>query len=741
MMRPLRYAVLVCVVHSSGAAAYEVATHEKLSNVAARSSVLADPAVLERVGFARDMSVSDRFLVMNGQRASIAEVIQLGARLEDEGNRPVNHFFNPLSGSGLAIGGGEASPDWALGVIEQEFSYANAKQYFYNALTGTSRVTRDDGWLRTFRAIGHVIHHLQDMAQPQHARNDMHCNDWKCLGLAVVTKVSDFYHPSRYERWAKDFPPDEALMSGYPATYVAGQGAVFTQPREFWMTTAGNGTTGMGIAEYTNRGFLSTGTLGDPNFPSPQPGFASYERATDVCAQAVAAGRPDCGGTAITETDYMSFFSNEVVDTLRSSTRRNSRAVSRSVFDEDLERQGREPIYALNRFNFDAAYEFLLPRAVGYSAGLINFFFRGKLDISLPDEGIYAAVDHLTTAGSTLDTGGFNKIKLKLRNLTPGGTDSSGNLLTEVMPAGVGSLVAVVKFHRNTCYRPDLSGEYGSLAADGTPLVDWAQCRSNEESIVVSDPVPTPAGINEAPQPLAFHFPNRVPINATDVFLQVVYRGPLGEEADAVVVTTKDISEPSYIYSLPESYDQFTRAAYPSFEPGDYGWEEWCAQGGMTLAQCNDDYGNRRKWRFTPNGNYDPANYSGESRPISEEAPFDPVLSASAHVGKYGRVAVLTDVERPAGSPYPNVTGPYYLYLRLSESGITNPETFNWNWGGFRVTENQLDPATGTLTPSVTYQQARGVFLYSGDHAHFLEGNASNVPPLEPIPTTINFPD
>ena len=39
------------------------------------------------------------------------------------------------------------------------------------------------------------------------------------------------------------------------------------------------------------------------------------------------------------------------------------------------------PQLAAGLFIFDAAHKFLLPRAVGYSAGLINYFFRGNIDL------------------------------------------------------------------------------------------------------------------------------------------------------------------------------------------------------------------------------------------------------------------------------------------------------------------------------------------------------------------------
>ena len=57
------------------------------------------------------------------------------------------------------------------------------------------------------------------------------------------------------------------------------------------------------------------------------------------------------------------------------------------------------PRYTLHRVNYDAMANLLLPRAVAYSAGLINFFFRGQIDIALPDEGVDALTDHAGDEG------------------------------------------------------------------------------------------------------------------------------------------------------------------------------------------------------------------------------------------------------------------------------------------------------------------------------------------------------
>ena len=73
----------------------------------------------------------------------------------------------------------------------------------------------------------------------------------------------------------------------------------------------------------------------------------------------------------------------------------NTRASSYSIFDQNL-RTGTlvtvadsvnnsnwvtNRVFALNRYNFVEGYKFLLNRAVAYSAGMINYFFRGEMDL------------------------------------------------------------------------------------------------------------------------------------------------------------------------------------------------------------------------------------------------------------------------------------------------------------------------------------------------------------------------
>src|SRR5207244_1006631 len=113
--------------------------------------------------------------------------------------------------------------------------------------------------------LGDVVHLIQDMAQPQHVRNDEH--------LDHIPFTSIPFNPSVYERFIEcavnpNFPFCFALNVLDPITrghlvQSIGQAVqttynvlpVFSRPEDFF----GNGL-GFGLAEFTNRSFVSSGT-------------------------------------------------------------------------------------------------------------------------------------------------------------------------------------------------------------------------------------------------------------------------------------------------------------------------------------------------------------------------------------------------------------------------------------------------------------------------------------------------
>lgn len=742
---------------ASGSNGYELETHAAISEAAASSSDLRLPTMLARLGL-RPLPLGDprqTFISSEGSALSILALMQFGARWEDElaPAQALRHFYDPFLDRALDVGGNSSaltvkSPDWALedgeSYLAQTNSYRDARNYFFDALTGPTELARRKSFGLLFQSLGQVIHHLQDMAQPQHVRNDPHCDSPICQKIDPR-----FYSPSHYEKYTDlDSATDRArqirvnlpfLEAGsspvYPGVNVAS--TPFRNPRHFWRTTSPGAPleTGKGIAEYTNRNFFSAGTIGSV-YPLPlAPTFRDwYEPAEIVDVQQLLPGT--------TLRGHMRFFPRPVTDAVDGTSTTNTRAMADALVDGDLaevystRENGGTLIFALNRFTFDAAHRYLIPRAVAYSSGLINYFLRGRFDVRQPDEGAYAIVDHAVT---NQRNSGFSKLKLQLKNITAGGTDDSGNELIERIPENsTGSLVAIVKFHRNNCYQANLSGEYGS------PGVDWRVCRSPAEEIVVSKPTTVPSGINDALQPMMFDFSESVvPINATDVFLQVVYRGPLGEESDALIVMTKDISEPTYNYVFNTS-DQFLYCGYGVISseppcPQIYTFEQsFCQQANpeLTIDQCRARHGRTAKVRGNPVGRplpgYDPANpavAAGETiYDMTREVPFDPLFALPTPVGTLTRVAVLTDL------------APQAPYVVVNEIGVGAMAIgFNWWEGQGSPTVNQLDQSTDTMIKSRSYVSARGVFVdstpysWNPDLNDAILLNAGNAPDIRPL--------
>ena len=398
-MKKCFFAVLLLTT-SFAVSAYEPITHQELSREALTKSVLANPNFLATLGL-QPKALNDNgynlFPTSEGGKQSILEVIKFGADWEDgrgEKIQSTRHFFNPLNGEALSAGpyilptfpyyisriSGIRSPDWALEDVTydagnlglpQRFSYRFGRQYFYDALTLSAKADRDNKWGLTFQTLGHVIHHIQDMAQPQHTRNDFHCDNLYCEGTGLLGGVK----PS-FEKWTLN-NENTRQYSGYEPVYTKEATNGFKKPRDFWIGG------GKGVAEFSNRNFFTAGTnVGVAGFPSPQVTTGSAQKidVAIICDDAVQSGRIACPANL---RGNMTFFATNVSDNLRTNqSGSNPRATSRSIFDVDLKKRflGLEA-YSVNRFTYDATNDFTLKRAVGYSAGMINYFFRGEIDM------------------------------------------------------------------------------------------------------------------------------------------------------------------------------------------------------------------------------------------------------------------------------------------------------------------------------------------------------------------------
>jgi|JI10StandDraft_1071094.scaffolds.fasta_scaffold17548_2 hypothetical protein len=523
-----------------------------------------------------------------GGSLTIAQMIRYGACYEDEEEpyqRSISHFYNPQDqGAGSPLG--PNSLDWMLKRNpgsnlksgDNHFTWMDARDSFYKALTAHNPALfayqdaeqRRIHWGKTFQALGHIVHHLQDMGSPQHVRADYHCNSIKdCDRGPIIGSL--LYRPSGYEM---HFERQVAFVRGLASTATTPM--MFGLPREFWNVNTDDslGTINLsapaaptdGIAAYTSSNFTSAAkdfyvskppfgpvTYHSPAavpFPKPSGLWSQPVKIADLyppeqaaVAQSIVNGL--CDGDA--EKCKMYFMGTTVDSTARTS--------SQSVFSQKLLRPTTAygvdgpGVFQQNYWTYNYAVRKLVPKAVEYSAGLINYFFRGEFSIRPPEEGLYGLLDGGDTNSNCKDACGFRKIRARVTNTT-----APINGAVQDMTAG--TLTAVVKFSRNSCYQPDWSGDLGELGTISYAQQSGCYLGGGTEpvdEVVVSQPIEVNQLAVGSEQAFTFDFSaNVIPVNSWNVQLQVVFRGTLGAEPNAVAVSTVRASAPTVLRYINE---------------------------------------------------------------------------------------------------------------------------------------------------------------------------------------------
>jgi hypothetical protein len=219
-----------------------------------------------------------------------------------------------------------------------------------------------------------------------------------------------------------------------------------------------------------------------------------------------------------------------------------------SLINSEAETSGTNPqikaVWLDNNVHDSYAHQ-LLPRAVGYSAGLLNYFFRGTLTISAPDRCLYALTDGSLTPYIDKNNNyqqQFTTIKAKIQNTTVIRDLVSNVTTTELMQSG--KLIAIAKYKLRTDYLSDMSNDFPRPEKEG--VEDNYSYSVSEEKQLSSAEI---EAINNEPTEISFIFTSQpIPAGIVDLSLQVVFQGTLGNEADkAIAVGFKDLSEPTHI--------------------------------------------------------------------------------------------------------------------------------------------------------------------------------------------------
>ena len=488
--------VLVQICSAFHAIAYDnKLTHRYINEMAVKDNVKINNHLKTVLG------MNDGIDTIIGKK-TILEWISDGGEKEDEPNeRCLAHFHDPLMQDWDRAGLFEnysSMIHWAQmpKVSSNQYSWESAKEYYYQALT----TGLEEYYAKTFCALGQVMHLVSDAAVPAHVRNDAHVK--KDIFEITIWNDSD-----EYETWIENNPKkvssieynwfsvdNNIFNNAVPNSSAPSPISALWDQNEYIGTDIPDGANNIiGLAEYTNANFWTEDTFGEYDYPHPNLNDTNYDENVWLNPEPI-----DAEDGEIDNRIYFSKTNGDPVEHFMAAGywyyqlymwNKPEVMHSAAILDETC---------------FEDYAEKLIPRAIGYSTALLNYFFRGSMDvreISIQGDGYWI---------SGLD------FEVKNTTVMPDGST--------VEPFGAGDF--------SLAYRYTIPGET-------EPVFGLAS------NIYTVDDLYDP--INDDFTPVSVYFPDEgyIPPEAINVSFTLVFKGRLGNEDNAVVA--KVFEKPSWI--------------------------------------------------------------------------------------------------------------------------------------------------------------------------------------------------
>src|SRR3989338_8498507 len=366
--------LLLILLSSSVCFALEKTTHEKLNEFIATNSLNGfslDVYLRNQLGFAN--GIKEEFKLTETKK--VWEWIKLGGSSEDEPfyTRSFNHFHNPLLSWDQAGFGGtfKSAILWAQdqgsfgSLFGGNYSWKAVRDYYYLGLTSSTKTEREKNLADTFRGLGQLMHLVEDMSVPAHTRNDAHVIGYHYEKAVEKIRTSgDETMKKIYNDAVANpitFDPSILVLASNPLAPIPIAKIFDTDKYDesTAVSTLPSGTT-FGLAEYTNANFFSEETI-----------FKGFSHPAKENTNAV-----------LTEQQAKDGKLDKIWYIYKNGDTSGKRLAAYSYFWIN---SGFIPktewLYNLDDNVYSDYASLLLPRAVGYSAGLINYFFRGKIDL------------------------------------------------------------------------------------------------------------------------------------------------------------------------------------------------------------------------------------------------------------------------------------------------------------------------------------------------------------------------
>jgi hypothetical protein len=258
-----------------------------------------------------------------------------------------------------------------------------ARIFFYQALTSGENALREEKLAQTFYTLGYVMHLLQDAAVPAHTRNDFSQGHSQAVGCPeggcekFTSWIGNPFEAYVRDNWRKIEQSIPIINKPYTGKLTLTNFWDTTDTNQEGMTLQNFDGQDLGLAEYSNLNFVSHATIFKNPANDAVHGFKYPSR------------------DSIADKNYP----DQVNEKLYYNIKAKDGNIDTGVYVKKEAGEGHEidnflsmryAMYGSETPRWDLKFKLddvcfkeyathLVPRAVGYSSGLLDYFFRGRI--------------------------------------------------------------------------------------------------------------------------------------------------------------------------------------------------------------------------------------------------------------------------------------------------------------------------------------------------------------------------
>jgi hypothetical protein len=381
--------------------------------------------------------------------------------------RGFNHFYDPVhyNANHQHIGLTDGFDWWAYPSFRwvtedltqfgnQSFPWSLVRAYELSALTNSSQAVRQQKLEWTMFYLGHVIHLNQDLTVPAHVRNDNHGLTTQNGPFETLIMWTENYGRKTYstQEVTKAFPLQKQHQGWSWWQNTAG----FQKLEDFWnrdfltvpdpsaalnADASTNNPTPLGLSEFCNGNFISEdATYGDFFTDHSAKHWFQYPQLADTTQPNLMRLRWGAAETEVKINTITLPNGKSGKHPYLSKTKSGIKVNYHSALNyEAVRNPGKLNTYqmhvmlTLNDPNVQQEYhEKLIPKAIEYSTGILDYFFRGTMDFWVTGDDTESTITLRNTSSQDFHDGAFfvfietNGVRALVQT----------NLLEGLLPAG-----------------------------------------------------------------------------------------------------------------------------------------------------------------------------------------------------------------------------------------------------------------------------------------------------------------